>query len=412
MDIQNYNNIFTYLTNPQQLSNLPVQQQQQIQKQSKNFQVQCELLYKIQPKTQKLLRVVRNFELDPVLYMFHNDPTAAHASKDKMFDKIKERYYWPQMFEDIKNYVITCDTCQRRGKAKRNEPLHPIPVGEPFFQIGIDYVGPLPRTKNGNRYIIVAMDYLTKWPEAKPVKEATAKETVQFVYEDIICRHGCPGKILTDRGTHFNNLLLKGLMKKFEIQHLMSTPYHPQTNGLVERFNRTLGEALAKSATENIEEWDQYIAPVLFAYRTSKHATTRMTPFFLVHGREAKLVADSSKMEEETHLAEHVESQLNNLPIARHNVKQQINDEQQIQKERYDDKHQKSIQYKKGDLVLYYKALLDNRHTGKLEPKWKGPYIIHQVIGNGAYKLGNLEGQVLKTPVNGMYLKIYNQHEK
>src|SRR5213078_4470619 len=107
-------------------------------------------------------------------------------------------------------------------------------------------------------------------------------------------------------------------------------------------------------------------------------------------------------------LAEHVESQLNNLPIARYNVKQQINDEQQIQKERYDDKHQKSIQYKKGDLVLYYKALLDNRHTGKLELKWKGPYIIHQVIGNGAYKLGNLEGQVLKTPVNGMYLKIYN----
>ena len=185
-----------------------------------------------------------------------------------------------------------------------------------------------------------------------------------------------------------------------------------QHSKFFEQFNRTLGEALAKSATEHIEEWDQYIAPILFAYRTSKHATTRMTPFFLVHGREAKLVADSSKMEEETHLAEYVESQLNNLPIARYNVKQQINDEQQIQKERYDDKHQKSIQYKKGDLVLYYKALLDNRHTGKLEPKWKGPYIIHQVIGNGTYKLGNLEGQVLKTPVNGMYLKIYNQREK
>ena len=91
------------------------------------------------------------------------------------------------MFEDIRTYVESCDPCQRRGKSKRNEQLHPIPVGAPFYQIGIDYVGPLNRTINGNRYIIVAMDYLTKWPEAKPVPEATAAETVKFVYEDIIC---------------------------------------------------------------------------------------------------------------------------------------------------------------------------------------------------------------------------------
>ena len=338
MDTENYTNIFNYLTNSQTILNLPLQKQQQIQKQAKNFKIQHDLLYKVQPKSQKLIRVVRSFEMDPVLFMFHNDPTAAHASKEQMFNKMKERYYWPQMFEDIKNYVLTCDPCQRRGKAKRNEPLHPIPVEKPFHQIGIDYVGPLNRTKNGNRYIIVAMDYLTKWPEAKPVKEATAKETVEFVYEDIICRHGCPAKILTDRGTHFNNLLLKGLMKKFEIKHLMSTPYHPQTNGLVERFNRTLCEALARTATDHLDEWDKYIAPVLFAYRTSKHSTTRMTPFFLVYGREAKLVADSSKMEEEPNLTDHVDVLLNSLPISRYNVRQQITEEQQIQKERFDQK--------------------------------------------------------------------------
>src|SRR5581483_6624028 len=166
MDTNNYNNIFNYLTNPQLITNLTLQQQQQIQKQSKNYKIQHNLLYKLhklQPKTSKLIRVVKTFEKDPVLYMFHNEPTSAHASKEKMFDKMKDRYYWPQMFEDIRNYVSSCDSCQRRGKAKRNEPLHPIPVGEPFYQIGIDYVGPLNRTKDGNRYIIVAMDYLTKW---------------------------------------------------------------------------------------------------------------------------------------------------------------------------------------------------------------------------------------------------------
>jgi len=98
--------------------------------------------------------------------MFHNDPTAAHFAVDAMFEKIRTRYYWPQMYEDIRNYVRSCDSCQRRGKNKKNQTLHPIPVNAPFYQIGIDFVEPLPLTEAGNKYIIVAMDYLTKWPEA------------------------------------------------------------------------------------------------------------------------------------------------------------------------------------------------------------------------------------------------------
>ena len=92
--------------------------------------------------------------------------TGAHLGIDAVFEKVKERYYWSQMFEDVRNYVRTCDMCQRRGLPERKEPLVPLVVKEPFYQIGIDVKGPLPRTINGNRYIIVAMDYFTKWPEA------------------------------------------------------------------------------------------------------------------------------------------------------------------------------------------------------------------------------------------------------
>src|SRR4051812_11010514 len=109
------------------------------------------------------------------------------------------------MFENIRTYVKSCDTCQRQEKFKRVEPLHPISVGEPFYRIGIDYVGLLLKTKEGNRYIIVIMDYLTKWSKAEPTKEATAASTVDFVYEDIICKHSCSEIIQTDRRTHFNN---------------------------------------------------------------------------------------------------------------------------------------------------------------------------------------------------------------
>src|ERR1044071_682002 len=102
------------------------------------------------------------------------------------------------------------------------------------------------------------MDYLTKWPEAKAMKNATAKDTVDFIYQEIICRHGCPKIILTDQGMHFKNKLMEELCKKFEIKHKLSSPYHPQTNGLVERFNKTLCESLAK-VIEKENEWDKYI---------------------------------------------------------------------------------------------------------------------------------------------------------
>jgi len=178
MDPEHYQNIFNYLNSNnslEKLVSLDKKNQQQIVKQSKFYFIKNGYLYKKNQRKERennLLRVVRKFELDPILYMMHNDATSGHFSTDTMFEKIRQRYYWPQMYENIREYVKSCDQCQRRGKYKRNEPLHPIPVGEPFHQIGIDFIGPLPRTTNNNRYIIVAMDYFTKWPEVQAVLEA------------------------------------------------------------------------------------------------------------------------------------------------------------------------------------------------------------------------------------------------
>src|SRR5438034_513931 len=276
MEFEQYNNIHKYLLTHQYPDNFTSPQKQRLEKQSSNYIVKNNYLYKKDKrKENNLLRVIRKHEMEPVLFMFHNDPTAAQFAVDAMFEKIRTRYYWPQMYEDIRTYVRSCDSCQRRGKNKRNQTLHPIPVNSPFYQIGIDFVGPLPITENENKYIIVAMDYLTKWPEAKPVKEATAEQAAKFIYEEIICRHGCPAKILSDQGSHFKNRMVEQLVQKFEIKHLFSTPYHPQTNGLVERFNRTLCESLAKLSPDNENMWDKHIQPVLFAYRTTPQSTTK-----------------------------------------------------------------------------------------------------------------------------------------
>ncbi|CAB4421453.1 unnamed protein product [Rhizophagus irregularis] len=139
----------------------------------------------------------------------------------------------------------------------------------PFDRIGIDIVGPLPTTKKGNKYIVVATEYLTKWPEARALPDAKASSVVSFFYEDIICRHGCPKEILTDRGSHFVNEMLNSLCDELGVKHRLSTAYHPQTNGLVERFNRTLCEALAKFSNENHDDWDMdAVLPVDFAVKT------------------------------------------------------------------------------------------------------------------------------------------------
>ncbi len=109
------------------------------------------------------------------------------------------------MYEDIRGYIQTCDACQRRGNSRANNILHPIESKAPFQRIGIDIIGLLTITKKGNRYIVIAMDYFIKWLIAKVIKEATAKTISKFIYEKIICEHGCPQVLQNDWETHFVN---------------------------------------------------------------------------------------------------------------------------------------------------------------------------------------------------------------
>src|SRR5436305_12411970 len=287
MNSQQYSNIYNYLTYQQYPTQYTTLQQLQLQKQTKYFKTENNLLYKFdQNNSENALKVIQKHELSALLYMMHNDPTSEHFATDAMFNKIKNRFYWPQFYENIRNYVKSCDKCQRRERSIRNNLLHPIPVHSPFYQIGIDIVGPLSRTVRNKKYIVVAIDYLTKWPEARAISEATAEKVSEFIYEQIICQHGCSQIILSNRGTHFNNNMITKLLERFEVNHLLSTPYYFQTNGLVECFNRTLCKTLAKLSVET-KDWDLFIASALFAYQTTKHATTKIEPFFMVYGRAA-----------------------------------------------------------------------------------------------------------------------------
>ncbi len=188
------------------------------------------------------------------------------------------------MTSDIKEYVKSCYECQRWGRPKENNRKHTIVLMDIFERWEIDIVRPLPQTEDGYRYIVVAIDYFLRWSEAQSLIYANIRQVAKFIYEEIICRFSAPRVLQSDRETHFVNEVIQELTDKFWIQHRLSSPYHPQSNRLVERFNRTLCEGLAKVA-ETINDWDTYIQSVLFSYQTRELRVTGQPPFTLVYGK-------------------------------------------------------------------------------------------------------------------------------
>src|SRR6266498_5266133 len=230
--------------------------------------------------------------------MFYDNTTLAHQGAEAMRQQINKRYVWKGMTSDIKEYVKSCYKCQRRGGPKENNRKRTIVLMDIFERWRIDIVGSLPQTENGYRYIVVAIDYFSRWPEARPLTYANARQVAKFIYKEIICRFGTPKVLQNDRGTHFVNKVIQELTDKFWIRHSLSSPYHSQSNGLVKRFNRILCKGLAKVA-ETINDWNTYIQPVLFLYQTRELRVIGQLLFTLVYGKNLVLAIDSSSKGQE-----------------------------------------------------------------------------------------------------------------
>src|SRR6266542_1682992 len=309
----------------------------------------------IKIKSDKELKILKRNKIEPILSLAHEHPLSEHFRLKATLTKLKKRYYWPKIKDDIKSYIQTCDQCQRRGKITDENELHSIKIKEQFYQYGIEIVGSLTETSRGNKYIVVAIDYFIKYPKARALANANARNVANFLYEDIICRHECLRRIISDRGTHFNNQIIENLLKRFKIRHNLSTPYHPKTNGLVERFNKTLCESLAK-LNEERENWDQYILPTLFAYRTKINKSTQFTPFYLTYGRKVKLLFDDDGNETEITLNDRVKEMSIDLTQAKEKVIENIEKSQSNQKKYNDRKIKRKSNLNIGDKVLLYNA--------------------------------------------------------
>lgn len=173
-------------------------------------------------------------------------------------------------------------------------PMTPVLPLEPFQKWGLDFVGPIKPAGSMTkaRYILVAMDYCTKWVEAKALRDNKASSVAKFLYETILTRYGCPIELVSDQGTHFLNKVVKELVDKHMIIHKKSTVYYPQANGQAESMNKVLQNVLKKTVEHNRKDWDQKLNSALWAYRTTYKTTTGSTPFRLAFGIEVVVPMD------------------------------------------------------------------------------------------------------------------------
>lgn len=237
-----------------------------------------------------------------VLYECHDDPKSAHLGVQKTIDRVLDRYYWPGLSKDVKNYVRDCRTC-RMSKHDNLKP--PGLMGkfriakQPWQMISMDLLGPFPRTRHGHTSLLVVSDWFSKYPCLIPLRTTTAPVIVKNVENKIFLEYGVPQTVIMDNGPQFaRSNEIKALLKRYGISRLWNNCiYHPQSN-FTERHNRTIGAALRSYIHDNHRSWDKHLPQIALALKTAVNSITGYSPFFLNHAREFVFHASDYALEE------------------------------------------------------------------------------------------------------------------
>ena len=364
------------------------------------------------------LKCISGEDTKYVLREVHEGICGNHIRARALAGKVlRQGYYWPTILKDATDLVKKCRICQEHAKISRlpSEPLTSITSPWPFQQWGLHILGPLPIGKGQCKFIIVAVDYFTKWAEAEPLATITKQKIRNFVWRAIICRFGIPRALVSDNGKQFDNAKFRNFYAELGIKNYYSSPAHPQSNGQVKVTIRTLKAALKTKLEDLKGNWVEYLPEVLWAYRTTQKSATRETPFALAFGTEAVAPVEvgikSPRIElaSEEHNDEALRLNLELLDEKREQV-QRRTEEYQRKTTMYYNQKVKPRSYIPGDLVL--KKLLPARKNpahGKLGPNWEGPYIITRVVRPGNYELQTEEGKILQHTWNAEHLKRFYQ---
>ena len=317
----------------------------------------------------------------------HAGSLAGHFAARSLYNTLSRMYWWEGMYSDVHRFCRSCLTCASHGGTGRRHkaPLRPIPVSGPFDRVGVDILE-MPQTERGNRYVIVFIDYLTKWVEAYATPDQTSETIARLLVDNVVCRHGVPGGLLSDRGANLLSSLIMDVCRLLGMRKINTTAYHPQGDGLVENFNRTLQAMLAKHGKEFGPAWDLHLQQMLFAYRVRPHSSTGESPFYLLYGRDPHLPTETAFSTPRTVYQVDVEDYrlelTHGLTTAWKLARQKIGKAQVRQKECYD-RQAKEPRYKVGGRVMVFMPHDKTGKKRKMALPYHGPFRIVEVLPNG-----------------------------
>ncbi|XP_040068602.2 uncharacterized protein LOC120841708 [Ixodes scapularis] len=314
--------------------------------------------------------------------MAHDGIMSGHQGVSNTIALLSEEFFWPGVQSDIKRYVRSCDICQRtvpKGRVGK-APLGTMPtIVTPFQRVAIDIIGPIaPKSDSGNRYILTMVDVATRYPDAVALK-TIGTPVVAEALVGMFTRYGVPREVLSDRGSAFTSDLMKEVGRLLSVRRLLTTPYHPMSNGLVEKFNGTLKLMLRRMCQERPKDWDRYLPALLFAYREVPQSSLRFSPFELLYGRTVRgpltilrEVWSNEALNEETKTSYSYVMELRDKLEETCKLAHQCLDEAKVKYKAYYDRKKVTREMKVGDKAL----ILLPSDNNKLLMQWKGPFIV------------------------------------
>lgn len=321
----------------------------------------------------------------------HSHTTASHSGVKKTLSALQSRYYWPGLTSAVHRLVARCHVCGSKktwGKKCRS-PLKQYVVGAPMERIAIDILGPLPETARKNKFILVVSDYFTKWTESYPLPNQEATTVAEKLVNEFICRFGVPRELHSDQGRNFESKVFAEICKLLDIEKTRTTPLHPQSDGQVERFNRTVVEMLRGKIKEDQKDWDLQLPACMMAYRSAVHKSTDVSPNLSMLGREVEVPLDVMTETPpdapplKTDYAQAVQKRL----ASAHDLARRHLNKAAIRQKRNYDKRLAGRSFTVGDSVWLHLVRRKKGRNAKLDCPWQGPYLVISVLSDVVYRI-------------------------